>query len=108
MSIAEDWAGLTAEGVRDGAGLKLLHAFRAAFAEWVSKQGIAEAAANTLIALATNRNALVLQQATTKEKVKARLEAFAADLSEEDLTKFMRPLESATAACAQTVDALDF
>jgi hypothetical protein len=106
QKIAETWEELTAEGVRDGSGLALAREFKAAFAEWVSKQGLSEGAANTLITLVSNRAALTLQQQSTKDKVKARLEAFADSLDAEKVEKFMRPLEAATNACEATEDAL--
>lgn len=108
QKIAETWEELCAEGVRDGSGLALAREFKAAFAEWVAKQGLAEAAANTLITLVSNKAALTLQQQGTKDKVKARLEGFANDLDAEKLEKFTRPLESAINACEATADAMDF
>lgn len=106
--IAENWEELCAEGVRDGSGLALAREFKAAFEEWVNKQGLSEAAAKTLITLVSNRAALTLQQQGTKDKVKARLEGFATDLDAEKLEKFTRPLEAAINACEATADAMDF
>lgn len=97
--IAETWEELTAEGIRDGAGLALAREFKEAFKEWVGTQGLNEVAANTLITLVSNRAALTLQQTGTKAKVKARLEGFAEALDEEKLSKFMKPMEAAMAAC---------
>lgn len=108
LKIAENWEELIAEGVRDGSGLALAREFRAAFAEWVSKQGLSEGAANTLTTLVSNRAALTLQAPGVKEKVKARLEGFANDLDPEKLEKFMRPLQAATDACTAEADAMDF
>jgi hypothetical protein len=108
QKIAENWAELCAEGVRDGSGLALAREFKTAFSDWVSKQGLSEAAANTLVTLVSNRAALTLQQQSTKDKVKARLEAFAGDLDAEKLEKYTRPLEAAINACEATADAMDF
>lgn len=108
QKIAETWEELCAEGVRDGSGLALAREFKAAFGEWVAKQGLSEAAANTLITLVGNKAALTLQQQGTKDKVKARLEAFAESLPEDKVEKFMRPLEAAVNACSETEDAMDF
>lgn len=108
QKIPETWEELTAEGVRDGSGLALAREFKAKFAEWVSKQGLSEAAATTLVTLVSNRAALTLQQQGTKDKVKARLEAFAESLPEDAVEKFMRPLEAAVNACSETADAMDF
>ena len=107
LKIAEDWKELCAEGVRDGSGLALAREFKAAFAEFIAKQGLAEAAANALVTLVSNKAALQLQSETTKKKVEARLTAFADSLDAPTLEKFMRPMESAVAACAVGVDPLD-
>jgi hypothetical protein len=93
--------------VRDGSGLALAREFKASFADWVSKQGLAEAAANTLVTLVSNKAALTLQSETVKGKVEARLNAFAESLDPAQLEKFMRPLEAATEACKAT-EAVDF
>jgi hypothetical protein len=107
QKIPETWAELCAEGVRDGSGLALAREFKASFADWVSKQGLAEAAANTLVTLVSNKAALTLQSETVKGKVEARLNAFAESLDPAQLEKFMRPLEAATEACKAT-EAVDF
>jgi len=106
--IAETWEELTAEGVRDGAGLALAREFKEAFKDWVNTQGLSEAAANTLVTLVGNKAALTLQQQSTKDKVKARLESFAEALDEEKMTKFMKPMENVMAACDSTVNEMDF
>lgn len=108
QKIAENWAELVAEGVRDGAGLALAREFKNAFGEWVSKQGLSDAAAKTLTTFIGNKAALELQTQGTKDKVKARLDAFAESLSPEALEKFMRPLESVMEMCKATESALDF
>lgn len=108
QKIAENWEELCAEGVRDGSGLALAREFKSAFGEWVSKQGLSEAAAATLITLVSNRAALTLQQQATKDKVKARLEGFAEALDAEKLEKYTRPLEAAMGACDASADAMDF
>ena len=97
--IATNWEELIAEGVRDGSGLKLMHEFKKAFAEWVAKLGLSDATANTLIALVGNKTGLQLQQQSTKDKVAARLAAFAESLEIADAERFMRPMESAMKAC---------
>lgn len=107
QKIPESWAELCAEGVRDGSGLKLMHAFKAAFSEWVAKQSLSEAASATLVTLVGNKAALTLQQQSTKDKVKARLEAFANDLAPEKLEEFMRPLDAALTACSPAATGLD-
>lgn len=106
--IAETWEELCAEGVRDGSGLALAREFKAKFAEWVGKQGMSEAASNTLVSLVSNKQALVLQTQNTKDRVKARLEQFAESLDETALEKFMRPLTAATEACASELADADF
>lgn len=106
LKIAEDWAELVAEGVRDGSGLALAREFKATFAEWIKTQGLSEAASNMLVTLVSNKAALQLQTPATKEKVKARLEAFADSLEPAVIEKFMRPLQSAVESCAATEDPL--
>lgn len=107
QKIPETWEELYAEGTRGpGAGLKLLQDFRKAFSDWVSKQGISDAAQAALLAFVSNSKALMCQNAATKAKVSARLAAFAESLSEEDLDKFMKPLENANSACADDSDPL--
>lgn len=108
LKIAENWEELIAEGVRDGSGLALAREFRKEFEAYVNKQGLSEQAANTLITLVSNKAALTLQQESTKNKVKARLESFAETLDPEKLEKFMRPLTSAIEACTAQVDSMDF
>lgn len=104
--IATDWAELIAEGGRgDGAGLRIAREFKDSFSEWVAKQGLAEAAAASLIAIVGNKNALMLQNETVKGKVKARLEAYAEAQTEEILEKFMRPLGAVMEATSAEVNA---
>ena len=105
--IATDWTELTAEGVRDGSGLKLAREFKESFADWVGKQGLSDAAANSLITIVGNKAALALQNDTVKAKVKARLEAYGEAQDEATLEKFMRPLTSAIEATAATSE-MDF
>lgn len=108
LKIAETWEELTAEGVRDGSGLALAREFKAAFADWIAKQGLSEAATSTLVTLVSNKAALQLQAKGTKDKVAARLGAFAESLDAAQLEKFMRPLEAAQAVCeAGDTDPLD-
>ena len=106
LKIAENWAELIAEGVRDGSGLALAREFKTAFADFIAKQGLSEAATNMLVTLVSNKAALQLQTQATKDKVKARLEAFGESLEAEKLEKFMRPLQSAVDACAESADPL--
>jgi hypothetical protein len=108
QKIPETWEELCAEGTRGpGAGLKLLQDFRKAFQEWIAKQGLSEAATKTLVTFVSNRSALECQTATTKAKVAARLNAFAESLSEEDMERFLRPLENAIAGTAETANPMD-
>lgn len=104
LKIPETWEELTAEGVRDGSGLALARAFKDAFKEWVSKQGLSEAASGMLITLVGNKAALQLQPSGVKDKVKARLEGFAESLSAEDLDKFERPLTAALEATSTELE----
>lgn len=106
QKIADDWAGLTAEGVRDGSGLALAREFKEAFKDWLGKQGISDQAATVLHTLVSNKAALALQQQSTKEKVRARLEAFADSLDEATAERFLRPMESVLEATQESADPL--
>jgi len=106
QKIATNWEELCAEGVRDGSGLALAREFKQSFADWIKTQGLSEAASNMLVTLVSNKAALLLQTQATKEKVKARLEAFAESLDSATVEKFMRPLQSAVDACAESADPL--
>lgn len=106
QKIATNWEELCAEGVRDGSGLALAREFKQSFADWIKTQGLSEAASNMLVTLVSNKAALLLQTQATKEKVKARLEAFAESLDSAAVEKFMRPLQSAVDACAESADPL--
>lgn len=106
QKIATNWEELCAEGVRDGSGLALAREFKQSFADWIKTQGLSEAASNMLVTLVSNKAALLLQTQQTKEKVKARLEAFAESLDAATVEKFMRPLQSAVEACAESADPL--
>lgn len=109
LKIAETWAELCAEGSRgDGAHLKLAAELRKAFSDWVAKQGLSEGAAATLTSLFANKTALQLQTQANKDKVAARVTAFAGDLPEADLERFQRPLQNVIDACASVTDAMDF
>jgi hypothetical protein len=104
LKIPENWAELTAEGTRgQGEGLAIAREAKAAFAEWLTKQGISEAAQNTLNTLFGNKSALMLQPETVREKVKARVEAFANSIEDTAiLERFTRPLEGVLEACKGT------
>ncbi len=106
--IPENWAELTAEGVRDGAGLALAREVKNAFSEWLQKQNLSEAAFNTLTTLFSNKAALSSQDASVKAKVKARIMAFGESLSEELIEKYQRPMSAVLEATdAATISADD-
>ena len=102
LKIAETWEELTAEGVRDGAGLAIARECKAAFGEWLAKQGLSEKASATLNILFGNRDALMLQTNGIKGKTKARVESFAESLEPEILEKFTRPITRVLEACEPT------
>jgi hypothetical protein len=97
--IATIWAELCAEGVRDGAGLAIARECKAAFADWLAKQGLSENAVATLNTLFGNKAALSVQAAGVKEKVKARIMSFGESLSEELMEKYNRPISGVLEAC---------
>jgi hypothetical protein len=104
--IAEDWESLTAEGVRDGSGLALVREFKEAFKDWLAKQGISDGAQAVLNTLVGNRPALALQQQSTKDKVRARLEKFVEEMDADVVEKLMRPIEAALEATNASEDPL--
>lgn len=107
LKIATNWEELTAEAGRgggNGAALRMYAEVKALFADWASKQGKSQAAVNTLVGLFNNKQALAFATADTKAKVKPYYEAFAASLSEEDLEKYSRPLESILETCDSVAD----
>lgn len=106
--IAENWDELCAEGVRDGAGLAIAREARQAFIDYISKQGLKENAANTLVALFSNKAALQLQDKSIKDKVKARVLSFGESLSEELVEKYTRPLNAVMEACETEAAEADF
>lgn len=106
LKIPETWAELCAEGQRgQGEGLAILREVKAAFAEWLKLQNISEAAQNTLNTLFGNKAALAVQQKGTKDKVKARVEAFASTLADNLVERFERPLQSVIDACDAAAEA---
>jgi hypothetical protein len=104
LKIPENWAELTAEGTRgQGEGLAIAREAKAAFEEWLGKQGISEAAQNTLKTLFSNRSALMLQPAEIRGKVKARVEAFAGSIEDTNfLERIQRPVQAVLDACEGT------
>ena len=105
--IATTWEELCAEGVRDGAGLAIAREAKAAFADWLNKQGLKDAAVATLNTLFGNKAALALQSSGVKEKVKARIMAFGESLDETTMEKFTNPINSVLEACEVSEDAME-
>lgn len=102
-TIPTDWEGLLAEGVRGGGeALAIAREAKAAFQEWMAKQGKSEAATNAVVSLFSNRQALALQSATNKGKIKAYVESFGAQLEEAQLERLAKPLDAVLAACEDT------
>lgn len=104
-TIPTDWEGILAEGTRGGGeALAIAREAKAAFAEWMGKQGKSEAATNAVVGLFSNRQALQLQSATNKAKIKAYVESFAESLTEEALERITKPVEAVLAACEDTAE----
>lgn len=103
LSIASDWAGLVAEGVRGGGeALAIAREAKTSFAEWMGKQGKSEAATNAVITLFSNRQALALQSEVNKGKIKAYVEAYFETLDEAQGERFMKPVQAVLDACEAT------
>lgn len=105
LKIAETWEELTAEGVRTGgaAALALIRELREAFADHVKTLGKSEAAQKVLTTFFNNKAVLEMATAENKGKMQTYIENFAETLSEEDLERFSRHLESLLELCKQEV-----
>ncbi len=110
LKIPENWAELVQEGQRGGgaAALAILREAKEAFATWFRTLGKSENATATAVTLFSNRAALEVQNASTKEKMTAYVSQFSESLSEELLEKFMKPLENVLASASTSKDAEDF
>lgn len=110
QKIAETWEELCAEGERgQGAGLQIMRECVAAFGTWAKTQGLSEAAYNSLTMLFATKKALATQPNEMKAKVAKRVEDFVKSLSEEQIERFMRPLEGiAESVKPMASDAMDF
>ena len=107
-SIAIDWAGLCAEGGNNGAALAALRDCNAEFAKYVGTLGKKESTAMTIITMFKNRDALDLQGATMKGKMKDYVTNFALTLSDADQERYDSPLSKVLATCDKvTVDPED-
>lgn len=108
LSIATDWAGLIAEGVRGGGeALAIAREAKAAFAEWMGKQGKSEAATATVVTLFSNRQALALQSDANKAKIKVYVESFFESLDEAAGERFMKPVQAVLDTCEASTE-VDF
>lgn len=106
LSIPTDWEGILAEGVRGGGeALAIAREAKAAFAEWMAKQGKSEAATQTVVTLFSNKQALALQSEVNKGKVKAYVEAFAESLDAAALERFEKPVSSVIELCETATEA---
>lgn len=104
-TIAEDWAGLVAEGGSgNGAALAALRDCKAAFNQYVATLGKSEATAKMLIVYFSNREALDVQSASTKAKMAEYVETFAATLSEADMERFEKPISRVLETCTNATD----
>lgn len=109
QSIPTDWEGLLAEGVRGGGeALAIAREVKQLFTEWVVKLGKSEAATNTLVTLFSNRQALALQSADNKAKVKGYVEQFIDTIEEDKLERYQKPIDAVLATCEAAAVAEDF
>lgn len=104
-TIAEDWAGLVAEGGSgNGAALAALRDCQAAFNGYVATLGKSEATAKMLIVYFKSREALDVQSPSTKAKMAEYVETFGASLSEADMERFEKPIARVLETCANVSD----
>lgn len=103
--IPTNWEELCAEGERggNGAALQLAREVREAFAKWVASIGKSAAAQAVITGYFNNKTALQLADSGNKAKMAAYIEQFAAQLDEETLERYARPLENISEACAAEV-----
>lgn len=103
--IAEDWAGLTADGgTGNGAALAALRDCQAAFNAYVATLGKSEATAKMLIVYFKSREALSVQSPATKAKMVEYVETFAVSLSESDQERFEKPIQRVLETCSEVTD----
>jgi len=108
LSIPTDWEGILAEGTRGGGeALAIAREAKAAFAEWMGKQGKSEAATATVVTLFSNKQALALQSEVNKGKVKSYVESFAESLDAALQERFEKPIMSVIDTC-EAVAEVDF
>ena len=104
-TIAEDWAGLVAEGGSgNGAALAALRDCQQAFNGYVATLGKSEATAKMLIVYFKSREALDVQSPATKLKMAEYVENFGATLSESDMERFEKPIAKVLETCANVSD----
>lgn len=113
LTIADNMADLTEEGQRggNGEGLAIVREAKAAFSDWVATLGKSETTAAFITTMFSNRAALATQPAHVKEKMSTYVIDFAAQLTDEQMERFTRPLEAVQASCAVVAnveDAKDF
>lgn len=92
----------TAAGRDGGAALAAMRECREEFAKWTATTGKSAATQETLSRLFKNKDALSMQSASTKEKMRKYVEEFSVALSETDVEKlerFTRTIESVLEAC---------
>lgn len=110
QAIATDWPSLTAEGERVGnpEALAAIREAKADFAAWVATLGKSAGAQATMNTLFANKQALSLQTPENKAKIAKYVEDFATSLDETKLERYMKYLDSVTAACEVTTEVDDF
>jgi hypothetical protein len=109
-TIANDWAGIMAEGERVGnpEALAAIREAKADFAKWVATLGKSEGAQQTLITLFGNKAALGLQNTANKGKMVGYIEQFAATLDDAKTARYTKHLESLLAIAEAGEDVNDF
>lgn len=104
-TIAEDWAGLVAEGGSgNGAALAALRDCQAAFNAYVATLGKSEATAKMLVVYFKSKDALDVQSASTKARMAEYVETFAAGLQDTDMERFEKPIARVLETCAAVSD----
>lgn len=104
VTIATDWAGLTAEGGgNSGEGLAKVREVKALFAKYAASLGKSVNAQTTMNMLFGNKQALSLQTESNRDKIATYVTEFASTLDAAQLERYQVYLESVLEACKAEV-----
>jgi hypothetical protein len=110
MTIATDWASLTAELERQGggAGLLIYRQCVEALGKWIDTLGKSASGKAIILGFFSNKNSLATQDKATKEKMLGYITDFASSLSPEQLTTYEKYITNVADICETDTDRADF